>query len=271
MSAASQRGDAAPARVTDVIVQRLLPTYDLLIVTTAAPDIVSLIFAASIGLRPDTSNDAQRVKGLSRPWSFVPRTTVWVAPSVGGSNVHVRMALPWWTILILAMLGLAWLPSVRARFELTVGLVAGAATIIAWITSGFQEQRESLVDVLAGHVASSSPRSLWRAFAVAVSFVLLLVGASLYQRYEQQQRDVQIARAAFAIGSSRQIVLATLGNPDVELVHTELPLMGTLPPCAIRATTQLSYIGSAASCTVYLDHHGRVVCVLHGPGARSIP
>jgi hypothetical protein len=144
--------------IADVIVRRRVPTYDLLIVTPTPPDIVCSILAKSMGLPPDTSGDAQRLQGITaRPWSFIPRTTVRVAPSVGGANVHVQMTVPPWTILILIMFGLVWLPTVRAQPWLVIGLVAGMAIIIAWIISGYQEQREALLNTLA---RNGSPAAL---------------------------------------------------------------------------------------------------------------
>lgn len=144
--------------IADVIVQRRVPTYDLLIVTPTPPEIVRAILATSIGLPTDTTGEAQRVLRIAaRPWSFIPRTTVRVAPSVGGANVHVQMTVPSWTILILTMFGLVWAPTVRSQPSLVVGLVAGAAIIISWIMSGYQEQREALLNTLAGNGSSAAP------------------------------------------------------------------------------------------------------------------
>jgi hypothetical protein len=67
------------------------------------------------------------------------------------------MTVPLWTILILVMFGLVCLPTVREQPWLVVGLVAGAAIIIAWIMSGYQEQREALLNTLAGNGSSAAP------------------------------------------------------------------------------------------------------------------
>jgi hypothetical protein len=98
----------------------------------------------------------------------------------------------------------------------------------------------------------------------------VFLGVGRYERLQRQRREILLATADFTVGSSRHAVLSTLGNPDVELARAELSRMGALPPCTTHAATQLSYIGFSASCTVYLDDHDRVVCVLHGPGDHAV-
>jgi hypothetical protein len=267
--------------VPEVIVQRHAPRYEFLVVEPKEPETTYSVLERFFGnehwlLRRSQPGDLpagdRRLEARPlRPWSFLPSIGFRLVPSVAGSNVYVRIKVTsLWPVVVLALLVLAGLTRAGPQEILAPSLFLLAILAAVTVILGVLEAKRVVVIALSDGEATDviSPWWTFRKRIGAAAFVAALALTALAaSRTYIRHRDAILVQAAFAFGEQRQVVVARLGKPDVELAGKAIGEVGTNTRCIAGASTLLAYIGSRGShllCLVYLNAHGRVLCVEHG-------